>query len=171
MTADSLLVRDWPFYIRLTITNVPTLYRSGSTLNITTSKLYILTVVVEKVFTPFTTSQVLVVRVLSPLPNHPSLLNCLAILKIYDPRYLEGREATYSSDGSLLRKERPWTLDKEVFFFFVPFYSIGRSPMPEFTYIDYLRASPNYKRGSTNPREWVCKCDARCAVWQRWPVM
>ena len=95
--------------------NVPALYRPGSTLNITTSKLYPLTVVVEKVFTPFTTSQVLVVRVLSPLvPSHPSLLNSLAILKIYDPRYLEGREATYSSDGSLLRKEHPWTLKGEV---------------------------------------------------------
>jgi hypothetical protein len=94
--------------------NVPALYRPGSTLNIRTSKLYHVTVVVEKVFTPFTTSQVLVVRVLSPLPSHPSLLNSPVILKIYDPRYVEGRGATYSSDGSLLQEECPWTLDKEV---------------------------------------------------------
>ncbi|EDR16157.1 uncharacterized protein LACBIDRAFT_321389 [Laccaria bicolor S238N-H82] len=95
--------------------DVPALYRPGSTLNITTSKLYHLTVVVEKVFTPFTTSQVLVVRILSPLPSHPFLLNSLAILKIYDPRYLEEREATYSSDdGSLLQAEHPWTLEKEI---------------------------------------------------------
>ncbi|KIJ94891.1 hypothetical protein K443DRAFT_11766 [Laccaria amethystina LaAM-08-1] len=68
--------------------NVPALYRPGSTLNIRTSKLYHVTVVVEKVFTPFTTSQVLVVRVISPLPTHPSLLNS--------------------------PEECPWTLDKEV---------------------------------------------------------
>jgi hypothetical protein len=99
----------------LIMENVPALYRPGSTLNIRTSKLYALTVVVEKVFTPFTTSQVLVVRVISPLPSHPSLLDSLAILKIYDTRYLEERGATYSSDdGSLLQAEYPWTLDKEV---------------------------------------------------------
>ena len=57
----------------------------------------------------------MVVRVVSPLPSHPFLLNSLAILKIYDPRYLEEREVTYSSDdGSFLQAENPWTLEKEV---------------------------------------------------------
>ena len=93
----------------------PSPYTPGSTLTIKVSKVYII-VTVEKQFTPFTSSQVLVVHATSSSaklpPNHPPLGTPM-ILKIYDTRYIEDREAFYSHDGTRFFPARPWSLENE----------------------------------------------------------
>ena len=90
-------------------------YTPGSTLTIKVSQVYII-VTVEKQFTPFTSSQVLVVHATSsstklPLNHFP--LGTPMILKIYDTRYIEDREAFYSHDGTSFFPARPWSLENE----------------------------------------------------------
>ncbi|KIJ91879.1 hypothetical protein K443DRAFT_467211 [Laccaria amethystina LaAM-08-1] len=90
-------------------------YTPGSTLKIKVSQIYII-VTVEKLFTPFTSSHVLVVHATSSSaklpPNHPPLGTPM-ILKIYDTRYIEDREAFYSHDRTRFYPARPWSLENE----------------------------------------------------------
>jgi serine/threonine protein kinase len=90
-------------------------YTPGSTLRIKVCQIYII-VTVEKIFTPFTSSHVLVVHATSSSaklpPNHPPLGTPM-ILKIYDTRYLEEREACYSYDRTCFFPARPWSLENE----------------------------------------------------------
>jgi len=90
-------------------------YTPGSTLKIKVSQIDII-VTVEKLFTPFTSSHVLVVHATSSSaklpPSHPPLGTPM-ILKIYDTRYVEDREAFYSDDRTCFFPARPWSLEKE----------------------------------------------------------
>lgn len=94
--------------------DTPPPYTPGSTLTIKVSEVYII-VTVEKQFTPYTSSQVLVVHATSTSaklpPNHPPLGTPI-ILKIYDPRYVENREAFYGYDGTFF-PAKPWSLEDE----------------------------------------------------------
>jgi len=91
------------------------LYTPGSTLKINVSQIDII-VTVEKLFTPFTSSHVLVVHATSSSaklpPNHPPLGTPM-ILKIYDTRCIEDREAFYSYDRTRFYPARPWSLENE----------------------------------------------------------
>ncbi|EDR06834.1 uncharacterized protein LACBIDRAFT_328574 [Laccaria bicolor S238N-H82] len=92
----------------------PPPYTPGSTLKIKISQICII-FTVDKLFTPFTSSQVLVVHATSSSaklpPNHPPLGTPM-ILKIYDPRYVEDREAFYGNDGTFF-PAKPWSLEDE----------------------------------------------------------
>jgi len=84
-------------------------------LTVTLSGQHTITFISEKVFTPFSTSQVIVVRSQNIPPGLVSTFShdSLYVLKIYDPRYVKDRKRFFADDGRLVQGEKPWSLEAE----------------------------------------------------------
>ncbi|KIJ94602.1 hypothetical protein K443DRAFT_110188 [Laccaria amethystina LaAM-08-1] len=95
--------------------NIPSTYQPGSSLTVTLSGKHTITFISEKVFTPFSSGQVIVVHPQTIPPGLVSTFSCdsLYVLKVYDPRYVNDRERFYAQDGRLVQDERPWSLEAE----------------------------------------------------------
>ena len=82
---------------------------------VTLSRQHTITFISEKVFTPFSTSQVILVRLQNIPPGLVSTFSCnsLYVLKVYDPRYIKNRKRFFAEDGRLVQDEKPWSLEAE----------------------------------------------------------